>query len=182
MQLFFRISISLFLFVSGLVLAADDVQRFTPAIDGYGGAVNLPDAAEQLDPAREYKLVFNISLPARGGKGPAVGLDTAARFINLAALAGVPKENLHIVLAMHGQATPYALSNNAYQEKFAEANPSLELINKLADYGVEVFVCGQALAGFGYAHNEVADNIQIAAAALTVLANYQLDGYALMSY
>jgi intracellular sulfur oxidation DsrE/DsrF family protein len=164
-------------------LAAEDApQRLTPAIEGYGGAVYLPDAAAQLDPAKEYKLVFDITQRGADDSTPLPGLDTAARFINLAALAEVPKEKLHIVMVLHGPGTSHALSGERYKERFAADNPSLELINKLVAYGAQVYVCGQALAGFGFAHTEVNANIEVAAAALTVLANYQLDGYALMSY
>jgi intracellular sulfur oxidation DsrE/DsrF family protein len=156
-------------------------ERLTPAIEGYGGVVYLPEAAEQLDPAREYRLIFNVTEAGRGDDATLPGLEAAARFLNLAALAHVPKENVHIVMAIHGAGTPHALSNERFNARYGRDNPSLDLINKLSDYGVDIYVCGQAMAGFGFAHDETSAKIEVAAAALTVLANYQMAGYALMS-
>ena len=178
-----RLLIVCSLSLSTVIYAADSGPvRLSPAIPGYGGAVHLPDAAVQLDPAREYKLVFNITEAGRDDGAPLPGLETAARFINLAALAGVPQDHVHIVMAIHGAGTPHALSNAVYRAKYGSDNPSLELINALADYGVDIYVCGQAMAGFGFQHSETSDSITVAVAALTVLVTYQLDGYALMSY
>lgn len=157
-------------------------ERLSPAIEGYGGAVHLPEAAQQLDPARKYHLIFNVTETGRSENSTLPGLETAARFLNLAALANVPKENIHIVMAIHGAGTPHALSDERFNARYGTDNPSLDLINKLADYGVDIYVCGQAMAGFDFSHDEAADNIEVAAAALTVLANYQMSGYALMSY
>lgn len=169
--------------LSPCTLAAEDAaQRVSPAIAGYGGVVALPDAAAQLDPAREYKLVFDLTEPGFAPSAPLAGLEATARFLNLAALAQVPREQLHLVLVMHGEGTAHALSGARYQERYGAPNPSLDLIDKLTEYGVVVYVCGQALAGMGFAHSEVNAKIEVASAALAVLANYQLDGYALMSY
>jgi intracellular sulfur oxidation DsrE/DsrF family protein len=157
-------------------------ELVSPAIEGYGGVVYLPDAAEQLDPAREYKLVFNVTETDPDDDATLPGLEAAARFLNLAALAHVPKENVHIVMIIHGDATPHALANANFNARFGHDNPSQDLINKLSDYGVDIFVCGQALAGLGFAHDETSPNIKVAAAALTVLANYQMAGYALIPF
>jgi intracellular sulfur oxidation DsrE/DsrF family protein len=60
-------------------------------------------------------------------------------------------------------------------------NPNLELIRELKTCGVEVFVCGQSLARNKYASADVASDVTIAVAALTVNANKQQDGYSYLS-
>jgi intracellular sulfur oxidation DsrE/DsrF family protein len=157
-------------------------ELLSPAIEGYGGVVYLPDAAEQLDPAREYRLIFNVTEAKEDEDATLPGLEAAARFLNFAALAQVPKENVRIVMVIHGSATPHALSNESFNARYGMDNPSLDLINKLSDYGVDIFVCGQAMAGLGFSHDETSAGIEVAAAALTVLANYQMAGYALMTF
>ena len=78
----------------------------------------------------------------------------------------------------HGEATKSALSDAAYKERFGvERNPNLAVIAELRKAGVEVFVCGQALAYKGFKHAEVGEGIKVASAALTVVINKQADGY-----
>jgi intracellular sulfur oxidation DsrE/DsrF family protein len=79
---------------------------------------------------------------------------------------------------LHGDATKSVLNDGAYKERFQiEQNPNLPLIRELQKCGVEVLVCGQALNYKGFSDGEVAEEIPIAAAALTVVINKQTDGY-----
>jgi intracellular sulfur oxidation DsrE/DsrF family protein len=83
-----------------------------------------------------------------------------------------------IALVMHGEATKSALADAVYEAKFAaEKNPNLAVIAELRKAGVEVFVCGQALAYKGFKESEVAEGIKVASAALTVVINRQADGF-----
>lgn len=59
--------------------------------------------------------------------------------------------------AQHSQ--PYA------QAQGADKSPNLELIRQLKKAGVEIYVCGQALAHHGYATNEVAPEVTVAVSA-----------------
>jgi len=162
--------------------AAEAPQWHSPAIAGHGEVAHLPDAAEQLDPTRQYKLIFDVTQPGRTDDVALAGLEAAARFLNLASLAEVPRENLHLVMVIHGAGTAHALADARYNQLLGQDNPSLPLIRQLVDYGVKVYVCGQALAGAGFAQDWVAEEVDVAVAALTVLVNYQLQGHALLQY
>jgi intracellular sulfur oxidation DsrE/DsrF family protein len=151
----------------------------TPAVS-YGAVKALPDAAVQLEPKRTYKVLFNVTQAAKQPDQLVPGFERAARFMNLAALAKVPKENLKIVVVVHGKATPSILSAAAYKAEYGHANPNLDLLAELADAGVEVFACGQALAHHKLDADSVTSGVEVVVAALTVLANYQMDGYALV--
>lgn len=151
-----------------------------PMIKPYGQVRPMPEAAAQLTPDRVYKVLFNINQGAEQPDKVVPALDRVARFINLAALAHVPAKHLKLVAVVHGKATPSVLADAPYRQKFGVANPNLELLSLLRKAGVEVYVCGQALAHQNIEPAAVAGDVTVAVSALTVLANYQLEGYALV--
>lgn len=147
-----------------------------PIIPNVGGVVPLPNAVEQ--PRKRAKIVFDITADAK----PAdvnKGLERAARLLNLYGAAGLKSSDVKIAVVMHGEATKSVLAGAVYKQKFgADKNPNLAVIADLRKAGVEVFVCGQALAYKGFDEVDVTDGIKVAAAALTVVVNRQMDGYA----
>jgi intracellular sulfur oxidation DsrE/DsrF family protein len=159
--------------LSGIAQADDKLVY--PIIPNVGGVVPLPDAAEQ--PRKGAKVVFDITADAK----PAdvnKGLERVARLLNLYGSVGLEASDLRIALVVHGEATKSVLSNNIYRSKFAtDRNPNLALIGELRKAGVEVFVCGQALAYKGFERSEVSEGVRVASAALTVVINRQADGY-----
>jgi intracellular sulfur oxidation DsrE/DsrF family protein len=108
------------------------------------------------------------------------GLDHVARLLNLYALAGVPSDHLKIVLVVHGPATPIVMKNDAYRKLHQQDNPNSEIIHLLNGARVKLYICGQALAENKLEIASVNPEITLAVSALTVLIDYQLDGYALI--
>ncbi|HUY87348.1 MAG TPA: methyltransferase domain-containing protein [Pirellulales bacterium] len=146
-----------------------------PIIAEYGGVVPLKAAAEP--PRAGTKVVFDGTAAATPGEVNK-GLERVARLLNLYGSAGLKADDVKIAIVLHGEATKSVLTDAAYKSRFEiERNPNLPLIRELRKAGVEVFVCGQALNYKGFAEAEVADEIPVAAAALTVLINKQADGY-----
>ena len=162
---------------TGWVLAqpAGESKPVFPVIPNVGGVVPLPRAAEQ--PRKGAKVVFDITADAK----PAdvnKGLERAARLLNLYGSAGLKASDVKVELVLHGEATKCALTDAAYKAKFgADANPNLPVLRDLQKAGVEVFVCGQALNYKGFKDSEVAKEVSVALAALTVVVNRQTDGY-----
>jgi intracellular sulfur oxidation DsrE/DsrF family protein len=146
-----------------------------PLIKGFGGVVSVPQAVEQPRPG--MKVVFDATAdgpPAEVNKG----LDRVARLLNLSGAAGLKATDLDVVVVLHGEATKAVLSDAAYRARFSgEANPNLPLLQQLSQAGVKVQVCGQALHYKGFAASEVAEGVETAAAALTVIIHKQADGY-----
>ena len=165
-----------FLCLSGLASAQADQKMVYPIIPDVGGVVPLPDAAEQ--PRKGAKVVFDITADAK----PAdlnKGLERVARLLNLYGSAGLKPSDVKIALVMHGEATKAVLANDIFKSKFGtDQNPNLAVIGELRNAGVEVFVCGQALAYKGFEESEVSEGVKVASAALTVVINRQADGYA----
>lgn len=147
-----------------------------PIISRYGGIVSRPGAAEQ--PRAGAKVVLDITADSKPGDVNK-GLERAARLLNLYGAAGMQAADVKIVIVIHGEATKSVLNDAAYKMRSGiEQNPNLPLIRALRTAGVELFVCGQALHNKGIPDAEVANEIQIAVAALTVVINKQMDGYA----
>lgn len=147
----------------------------SPVIATHGGVVQRPTAADQ--PRAGAKVVFDVTADA---KATVVnkGLDRVARLLNLYGASGLQAKDVTITVVLHGEATKTALNDPAYKAHFeVEQNPNLSLIRELQKAGVEVLVCGQALNYKNFADEEVAQEVRIAAAAITVIINRQLDGY-----
>jgi intracellular sulfur oxidation DsrE/DsrF family protein len=165
------------LLLSGWVSAQTPTAKklVYPIIPNVGGVVPLPDAAEQ--PRSGAKVVFDITADAKA-TDLNKGLERVARLLNLYGSAGRKASDVKIALVLHGEATKSVLADFSYKVRFgAEKNPNSAVIAELRKAGVEVFVCGQALAYKGFEASEVAEGIKVASAALTVVINRQADGY-----
>lgn len=162
------------------LLSAQD--RINPIIEGYGGIFDAPHATEKPDPNMEYKVVIDVATGDNDKTAPFYSLVNVARLLNLHAMGGVPKEQMHVVLAIHGGAIYAALDNESYKERFDVDNPHLELFEKLQKAGVKMFVCSQSLLGRDLDHERLAPGIQVATSMLTTLTTYQLKGYAALKF
>ncbi|WP_416398553.1 DsrE family protein [Allohahella sp. A8] len=152
----------------------------SPRIEGYGKVKPFDGAAVPIRPDTVYSIVFDVrkTAPEPGDFVP--GLERVARFLNLAALAKVPEENLKLVVVLHEDAFAAALDDTTFHTQFGRINPNLDLLTKLREAEVEILVCGQALAHQKIGVDKVIEPVTIATAAVSVLADYQLSGYALI--
>ena len=153
----------------------------TPVVDGVGRALRFPDAAMQPDPALRYRVAFDVARDA-DEDGVPLGLSQAARFLNSFALHGTDPSELELVAVLHGPASRVALSDEAYAEHVGGANPSTELLARLRELGVRVYVCGNSLVSGGYAPNEVGPSVELATSAIATLTTLQLRGFAVLAY
>jgi len=151
----------------------------TPLIEGYGEIKYYDSVAAQPDPSQAYRLLFDVTSDSQKS-GVNKRLWVVARTLNLMHAAGVPAENLKIVVAIHGAATFDALTEKAHLNKFEKSNPNIDLIQKLEANGVTLYVCSQALAARNLTSEDIHPAVIPALSALTVLANYQTQGYHLM--
>jgi intracellular sulfur oxidation DsrE/DsrF family protein len=166
-------------FLSLPPLPAAEPQFVFPLIQGHGGVVSLPAAAEK--PRPEAKIVFDITAESKPAD-VSRGLESVARYLNLHALGSNDPKQLQLALVLHGGATRCALSDAAYHQQTQETrNPNLPLIRELRKHGVEVFVCGQSLSRNKFPASDVAPELAIAESAMTVNVNKQLDGYAYLA-
>jgi intracellular sulfur oxidation DsrE/DsrF family protein len=133
---------------------------------------------------KRAKVVLDITSDATEG-GVLKGLDRAALILNLYAQAGIERdEGVALAIVLHGKATPFALSDEAYKKRHPDAakNPNLELIRDLKKHGATVYVCAQSLARNGYAKEDVASEITVATSAIIANINLQNQGYACVPF
>lgn len=186
-----KLMTAIVLLIGTTASAADPTGEPTyehPVIKDHGGIVVLPDAAHQ--PKKNSKVLLDITADDKSGR-VIKGFDRAALILNqyTQAEAGMDN-NFEMAIILHGPATKAALSHEGYAkhtnsyltDKGKTKNPNLELMAKLKEAGVEIFVCGQALAHHGYATKEVAPEVKVAVSAATVNINLQMDGYAYIPF
>ena len=158
---------------------AQDWNWTNPTIKDFGAVVSLPNSGMQPDKNADYKVVFNVTSWASPDKVEP-GLDRVARTVNLFTSAGVPLSRLHFIVVVHGPATPAILDASRYREKYGVDNPNVELITALEKAGVQVVVCGQALAHNKFPDAWVNPEVEITLGAMTDLVILQQLGYALL--
>ncbi|TWT90350.1 DsrE/DsrF-like family protein [Pseudobythopirellula maris] len=165
-----------------------DPQYKHPVIENHGGIVVLPEAAHQ--PKRKSKVILDITSDGKSGS-VVKGFDRAALILNQYTQAKAGWENgFKMAIILHGSATKAALSHEGFAkhtnsyltDKGKTKNPNLELMAGLKKAGVEIFVCGQALAHHGYATNEVASEAKVAVSAATLNISLQMEGYAYLPF
>lgn len=161
---------------------ADTAPGFwtTPSIQGFGKIHELPMAAYQPDRHITYKIVFALTKGAKDAKEVNPALDHVARAVNLYVASGVPLSHLKFVAVAYGEATPLALDDSHYRAVFGTDNPNLPLIALLKKAGVDIAVCGQAVAEHRFDYGEVDKSVTVALSGLTTVTTLEQSGYVLM--
>jgi len=163
-----------------LLTGGPAAAQTAPIIAGYGAAPAVENLANAPDPQLRYKVVFEVTRD--GGEDAAVnpGLDRVARFINLLARSGVRPAPGDVVVVIHGAATSAVYSAETHRDQFNRENPNAALIAALQAAGVDVHVCGIALANRKVEPSQVLPGVSVDVAAMITLANLQLRGWVLL--
>jgi intracellular sulfur oxidation DsrE/DsrF family protein len=157
-------------------------RAVSPVIPGVGEYVPMPKAAIQPQPTHVYRMIFDATLGADkpGDLLPAVV--QAASELNALGASGVPVSHRRLVVVFHGGALPGILTNADYRAKHGVDNPNIKVLGQLRRAGVELYVCGQNLHELGISEDHVISDVHVATDALIVLATYQNNGYALLTF
>jgi len=161
----------------GLFTTLQAQDNLFPVIKGYGAIVPVPFETEKPDPESEYKLIYELSFRYDDKAKFYRGLDYAARIVNAHAYAGVPKENLEMVIVISSGATPLVLNSETYQKRFDVPNPNAEVLDKLLAAGVKIVVCGQSMVKQDIVPNQVHKGISLAASRITATSDLLNKGY-----
>ncbi|MFM7853958.1 MAG: DsrE family protein [Flammeovirgaceae bacterium] len=156
--------------------------RVFPAVQRYGGIFEIPYAVEKPDPTMKYNIVVEVERESEAPDSLNWALNNVARLVNLHVVGGVPKENLDVVIVLHGGATYITMNNDKYLKKYKKENPNLQLFQELSKAGVKIFVCGQSLINRKVDRTKILSEVKIATSMLTTLTTYQLKGYALLKF
>jgi len=167
-----------------LLLAKLGAKGTYPAIKAskFSGVMPVDAITDKPDINLKYKLVISL---ASGTNDPDKikelnrGLAEAGRIINLHLAAGVPKENMEVVIVTHGKALYALLNSEAFKRQFKAENPNADIIKELENAGARFVACGQAMQFLEIKNEELLPEVKIALSAKTALSTYQLKGYVL---
>jgi intracellular sulfur oxidation DsrE/DsrF family protein len=164
---------------------ADDMSLpgtvwINPIIKDYGRVHPRADAAAQPDPNADYKVIVDVVHGSKEKSEVSGSLQRLARLVNLMGFAKVPPEHVHIVAVLEGEAGFAAANNAVYRKHFKTDNPNLKLLHELKLAGVDLLVCGQALAENGLVDADVGPDITVSLSALSDFAVYGQRGYSYM--
>ena len=153
----------------------------TPVVAGYGKVHPRPDAAVQPDPAADYRIFVRVTDDGKHPRELMGALDRLARLVNLMGVAKVPPSHVHIVELLDEHAVLAAATDATYRRYTkVRKNPNLAIVHALRQAGVELLVCGQALAMQKLPDTAVVPDATITLSALTDVAVYGQKGYSYM--
>ena len=165
-------------FLASLLLAPAayaEESRFTtgPVIADYGPVANV-EGATPIPAHTHFKVVFDVSEGAEAGAVNR-GLESAARFLNMHARAGVRPNNIRLAIVVRGSAT----RDVALHPRPGEDNANAALIAELIAHNVDIYVCGQSAAHYEVNASDLLPNVRLALSAMTAHALLQQQGYTL---
>ena len=160
-----------------LSLVAQERPPAGPVIHSGGAVFPVPDPDFATPPDQNYFLAFEMARPSDDPADLNVVLNSAARYLNMHAQAGVPRNRVDAAVVVHGAAGWELLDPEAYRERHGVDNPNAALIEELAAAGVEVILCGQTAASRGIPTDRLADGVQVALSAMTAFLVLQERGF-----
>lgn len=152
------------------------LTRSGPVIESAGPTVMVDNPTFALPAGHVFKAVFEIN---RGDTAVvSEQLTTVARFLNLHARHGIPRERVQAAAVVHGSGWMALLTDSAYGARFAgRPNPSRRLVEELLADGVPLVLCGQTAGMRGVRREELLPGVQVAISAMSALNVFQAQGY-----
>jgi len=153
-----------------------------PIVQNHGKVWKIDNADIKVDKAKEYKVVFDIMDSPEDTNAINAKIETAARFLNMHAQAGVPTQNLKAVFVVHNAASKDIILDDAYKNKYGTNNPNSDLMKELLRANVKVIFCGQSSVSRGFPKEDLIPGVQLSLSAMTALIQLQDDGYRLIKF
>lgn len=149
-------------------------KKTGPIIENYGAVFSIEQPDLILDTKIEHKAIFDVYTDITEGKGINPLINTVARFLNMHGQQGVPKDNMNVILVLHGKAAKSSLNT--------KENMNLELLKALDHAGVTIYVCGQSLLSRKLDRTKVSKHVKVSLSSMTALTKYQSEGYAMINF
>ena len=129
-----------------------------------------------ISPDAEFAHSFDVAKPADEGTRNR-GIESAARFINMHAAAGVDPDNIRVAVVVHGKAVHDLLAAEALEAREMPTNGSAAMVADMLSAGVRFIVCGQSAAAYGVTGEDLIPGVELALSAMTAHAQLQQRGY-----
>ena len=179
------------LFFSINIISAQENEAQFPIVKGFGGVYEIENAVE-IPENKETRILIDLKEAVTNRKNPDESdfskpiwsLINTARLLNLHGVGGVDKENLEVIIVIHGPAVMSLLEDKAYKEFFETEieNPNLPILEALHNAGVRVLVCGQSLLAREIKAEQLFEHTEIALSALTTISKRVQEGYVLYDF
>lgn len=143
-----------------------------PLIRDYGPVAAV--AGHRVDARAHFRVAFDVAKAAEHGAINR-GLESAARFLNMHAAAGVPADRLSVAVVVHGPAAADLLADSDR----SGANASAGLVAALIEAGASIELCGQTAAYRDIRADQLLPGVKMALSAMTAHARLQQQGYTL---
>lgn len=151
-----------------------------PVVNSGGPVYEVTDLDFPTPMDVQLKAVFEMRDPPADPSSTNQQLGTMARYLNMHARAGVPRENLRVAAVVHGGASHALLKDDFYREREGVENPNKELIREIIAAGGQVILCGQTAGARNISKDELLPGVQMALSAMTALTSLQQQGYQLI--
>lgn len=171
----------LFLFLSAY-LGFAQTKEAGPVIEDFGAVWKIDDPNYKTSIDSPLKVVFDIMNSPESPSQLNASIETAARFLNMHAQAGVPLENLKVAIVVHNKASKDIITNAAYLKRYGVNNPNETMIKALFNAGTEIIFCGQSSLSRGFPRSETIEGVQLGLSAMTALIQLQNEGYRLIKF
>ncbi|MBO6766990.1 MAG: DsrE family protein [Erythrobacter sp.] len=158
--------------------SAQDMSAFEtgPVFEDFGPHAPV-EGVGKLTAGTAFKHSFDVSEAASEGKANR-HIESAARFINMHAAAGVDPDDIQVAVVVHGGASIDLLGQAAWEAQGKSGvNANHALVRALLDEGVRVILCGQSAAAHGIAQADLIPGVEMALSAMTAHALLQQRGY-----
>ncbi|MDA8707797.1 DsrE family protein [Hellea sp.] len=143
------------------------------------GEVATIDADMVIPKNAKFKISFDTVKDAKPGEINKT-FNTAARFLNMHAEAGVAKKNMKLAVVFHGKGSVDVTQASYYGVKYdGVENANAALVKALTENGVRVILCGQSAAYYDISNEDLLPGVEMALSAMTAHALLQQEGYTL---
>ena len=158
-----------------MLLAAQPAEWPTgPVIDGYGP--HAPVDVTMPVPAGTV-LMHAFDAAELTDANESRTLQSAARFVNMHAAAGIAPADIRPAIVIHGRAVFAVVGDARFSENYEGANPNRDLVEKLLANGARIIVCGQSASAQDVATADLLPGVEMALSAMTAHALLQRQGY-----
>lgn len=148
-----------------------------PVIAPYGAIFDVPFIEIPTNTTMDYRIVFDVAETSENPGEVNRYINSVARFLNMQVRAGVPRENLHLAIVIHGGAVRDGMKPEAFRAEYGVENQNADLLRLLGEAGVQVYMCGQSAMSRGLHNDILVDEVQVGLSAMTVMAMLKEDGY-----
>jgi len=163
----------------GSLPVAAGIEAFHPgtAIPKFGRIAEV-EIEFPIAEGTEFHVVFDLADGTEPGEVNR-GLESLARFINMHVEAGIPEDDIHLAVVVHGSATHDLTTDDHYEPLKDATNANAALVEALLAHGVRLYVCGQSAAYNDVSNEDLLPGVVMALSAMTAHGQLQQEGYTL---